>query len=290
MHSLLSLFPDSPPVQVHANAKPFLKWAGDKSRLVPLIRACLPPARRLIEPFAGSAALWLATAYPAALIADVNDDLIRLYQTLQAEGPDFIAYCRTFFTPETNTQDVYYALRERFNTTTNSREKAALFVYLNRHCYNGLCRYNESGYFNVSFGGYRQPYFPEAEMWMFWQKAQKAQFWAADFRQVLAAAEPGDVVYCDPPYVPLTATASFTNYVAEGFGPDEHQALATWAKRLASQGIFVIVSNHATPWTKELYRSATRLALSVPRSISKDGTGRHAAAELLAIFAPKDEA
>jgi DNA adenine methylase len=101
---------------------------SSKAHLADLILTHLPPGRRFIEPFAGSAALWLATDYPAALIADVNTDLIRLYQTLQAESPDFIAYCRTFFTPDTNTPEAYYAFRTRFNTTTDARGKAALFV------------------------------------------------------------------------------------------------------------------------------------------------------------------
>lgn len=277
------VFPD---LSLVANdpSRPFLKWAGGKARLAPMIRAQLPRGQRLIEPFAGSAAVWLATDYPKALIADINPDLIHLYQTLQNEGPDFITYCRTFFTPDTNRADTYYAYRDRFNTTREPREKAALFLYLNRHGYNGLCRYNASGRFNVPFGRYRRPYFPKAEMEAFWVKAHTATFVVSDFRQILAQAQLGDVVYCDPPYVPLSSTANFTDYAAGGFGPAEQEALADWAERLAGQGIPVVISNHDTPWTRELYRTASQITVSVPRFISCDGQRRESVDEVIAVF------
>lgn len=264
--------------------RPFLKWAGGKARLAECIRAQLPPGRRLIEPFTGSAAVWLASSYPNALLADINPDLILLYRTLQREGIPFITYCQTFFTPETNTADVYYALRHRFNTTSDAREKAALFLYLNRHGYNGLCRYNASGQFNVPFGRYRRPYFPMAEIEAFWLKSRTAQFAVGDFRAVLAQAEPGDVVYCDPPYVPLSDTANFTDYSAQGFTQADQEDLASWAERLAKKGIPVIISNHLTPWTRQRYRAATQTVVSVPRFISCDGTRRQAVDEILALF------
>ncbi len=264
--------------------RPFLKWAGGKARLAPQIRSQLTSGSRLIEPFAGSVALWLATDYPNALLADINADLIALYQTLQREGPEFIAYCQTFFTEETNTSDVYYGFRNQFNTTQCLREKAALFLYLNRHGYNGLCRYNGSGQYNVPFGRYRRPYFPEMEMHMFWEKSQHATFLVEDFRTVLAHAQLGDVVYCDPPYLPLSATANFTDYAASGFSLQDHDDLAREAERLGSEGIPVVISNHATPWTRDRYHHASQTILSVPRSISRDGSRRQAVDEIIAVF------
>ncbi|WP_081700443.1 Dam family site-specific DNA-(adenine-N6)-methyltransferase [Sulfobacillus thermosulfidooxidans] len=272
------------PQQTNSPSRPFLKWAGGKARLTPIIRTQLPAGRRLIEPFAGSAAVWLATDYPSAIVADINEDLIHLYQTLQVEGPSFIDYCRTFFTPEMNTAEAYYACRERFNTTKDQREKSALFLYLNRHGYNGLCRYNAAGRFNVPFGRYRRPYFPATEMHRFWEKSRTATFVVGDFRTILAQAQFGDVVYCDPPYVPLSSTANFTDYAGEGFGEVEHEALAWWARHLADQGIPVVISNHATPWTRELYKTATQLIVSVPRFISCDGKRRESVDEVLALF------
>lgn len=267
--------------------KPFLKWAGGKMRLVRRIQEQLPEGTRLIEPFAGSAAVWLNTNYPAALIADINPDLIACYRALQQQGPDFIAACRAYFVPANNAAARYYALRDRFNATRDPWERAVLFVYLNRHGYNGLCRYNAQGGFNVPFGRYARPYFPEAEMLAFWRKAQDATFSCAGFRTVMAEARPGDVIYCDPPYVPLSDTANFTDYAAGGFGPGDQADLAQFARNLASKGIPVLISNHATPFTETAYQAASHIErFKVQRFISCDGDNRQVADELLALFAP----
>ncbi|AEW06909.1 DNA adenine methylase Dam [Sulfobacillus acidophilus DSM 10332] len=264
--------------------RPFLKWAGGKMRLVPLIRQHLPPGRRLVEPFAGSAAVWLNCDYPQALIGDINPDLIRLYRVLKEAGEEFIAYCRSFFVPANNTPEAYYALREMFNQSRDPWQRSALFLYLNRHGYNGLCRYNQAGRFNVPFGQYRRPYFPETEMRTFWQKAQGAEFVSTDFRQMFLQLEPGDVVYCDPPYVPLSATASFTGYTADGFGAGDQVALAEWAKTLAARGIPVVISNHATQWTHSLYDGARQVRVPVSRPISCRASARGPVTEVVAVF------
>jgi DNA adenine methylase len=266
--------------------KPFLKWAGGKTRIVDRIRAALPPGRRLVEPFVGSATVFLHTDYPTALLADRNADLIRVYQQLRRDGDAFIARCAAYFTPENNTSARYYHWRAVFNATTDSAERAALFVYLNRHGFNGLCRYNAAGQWNVPFGRYPAPYFPAAEMATFAAQAARAVLVTGDFRTVLASAQRGDVVYCDPPYVPLSATAAFTHYTAAGFTRDDQQELATWARRLAARGIPVLVSNHDTPWTRELYGDAAVTSFSVGRSIAAHGDRRGPVPELLALFAP----
>ncbi|MCL5115695.1 MAG: Dam family site-specific DNA-(adenine-N6)-methyltransferase [Firmicutes bacterium] len=264
--------------------RPFLKWAGGKTRLVERIRARLPGGRRLVEPFVGSGAVWLNTDYPEALLADVNPDLIRLYATLQRHGEDFIQYCAQFFVSPNNTAERYYALREAFNHSTEDWEKSALFLYLNRHGYNGLCRYNAKGRFNVPFGRYAHPYFPKAEMQHFYHKSQTATFVCADFRTVMEGLGPGDVVYCDPPYVPLSRTANFTDYAAGGFGPREQEALARLAARLGREGVPVLISNHATDFTRGVYAGADLDVFDVQRLISCDGANRRQAREILALF------
>ncbi len=269
--------------------KPFLKWAGGKYRVLAHILRRLPPAQRLIEPFTGSSAVWLNTSYPTSVLADVNPDLIHLYQMVQRFGEPFIAYCQQFFTPETNTPDCYYRFRAEFHEETDAWRKAALFLYLNRHGYNGLCRYNAKGQFNVPFGRYRAPYFPDQEMRAFHRKAQAAQFLCADFRRVLAEARPGDVVYCDPPYVPVSATANFTDYSAGGFGLQDQEELAAWAESLAAQGIAVLISNHATPFTRRIYRRANVEYFEVRRTISCRSHSRGMASELLAYYEPKEQ-
>jgi DNA adenine methylase len=264
--------------------KPFLKWAGGKFRLVDRIAAVLPKGRRLIEPFVGSGAVFLNVDFPAYRLADANPDLIHLYRHLQAEGPEFIGDARRYFVPECNTPDVFYALRERFNAAADTRERAVLFVYLNRHGFNGLCRYNSTGGFNVPFGRYKHPPFPEQAMLAFHAKAQHAEFDVADFRQVMADAEPGDVVYCDPPYVPLTASANFTDYAMGGFSHDDQKDLADLARQLQSRGVPVVISNHDTPWTRAYYQPARIVAFDVQRLISADGARRAKAGEILGVF------
>lgn len=269
--------------------RPFLKWAGGKYRLVERIKAVLPPGKRLIEPFVGSGAMFLNTDYPAYLLADTNADLINLYCRLQTEGEAFITYCHTFFRPETNEKEWFYELRTQFNQTSDQREKAALFVYLNKHCFNGLCRYNSKGQFNVPFGRYKQPHFPETEMRFFWQKAQKAEICQGTFTETMAAAIPGDVVYCDPPYHALSKTANFTSYSDTPFGWTQQEQLAKMARELADRDIPVLISNHNTDEIRELYAGAQITEFFVQRFISCDGANRNKAPELLAYFAPQEK-
>ena len=268
--------------------KPFLKWAGGKFKIIDIILRELPPGARLIEPFVGSGAVFLNAQFPAYTLSDANPDLISLFTHLREEGEDFIAAANTLFVPENNHPERYYALREEFNTTTDSRRRAALFIYLNRHGFNGLCRYSVKGGFNVPFGRYRKTNLQVAEMRAFVAKTRSAatvEILRQDFRQAMAAAVPGDVVYCDPPYVPLNATAQFTDYTSDGFGPQDQQDLADLARTLQRRGIPVLISNHDTPWTRELYEPARILAFDVQRLISADAQNRAKAAELLAVFA-----
>lgn len=146
-------------------SKPFLKWAGGKSKLATFIESHIPSKhrQRLVEPFAGSIALSLALEFEAYFLNDTNGDLIELYRVLKNEKQAFIDYAYSFFTPENNQDSRFYELREQFNGSKNTEERAALFIYLNRHAFNGLCRYNSKGGFNVPFGKYRAPYFPKVK-------------------------------------------------------------------------------------------------------------------------------
>ena len=265
--------------------KAFLKWAGGKSRILDRIKAVLPQGNRFIEPFIGSGVVFLNMDYPAYLLADSNQDLINLFLHLQNEGQDFIDYCKEYFVADNNSETAYYSFRDLFNTTIDTRLKAALFVYLNRHCFNGLCRYNSKGGFNVPFGRYKSPPFPEAAMLKFHMKSHNATFTTADFRETMDKAKSGDVVYCDPPYVPLSATSSFAEYATEGFGMAEQQALADMAKKLMKRGVTVVISNHETEFTLEAYKPARILTFDVQRFISCDGDNRKKVGELLAVFA-----
>jgi DNA adenine methylase len=275
--------------------RPFLKWAGGKYRLMPRINALLPKGKRLVEPFMGSGAVFLNTQYPNYLLADSNPDLIALYHYLQHNSQGFITAAKALFTQSNNHQVAYNDLRQQFNALpAGSRERAPLFLYLNRHGYNGLCRYNQRGGFNVPFGRYARPYFPEEELHAFINKCEQinVQFMCADFNLTLAQCLPGDVVYADPPYVPLSASAKFTDYATGGFGQAQHQQLTDWALRLSQQqgrlekGVPVLLSNHDTPATRQWYRSAQWHSLDVQRNISCKGSQRKTSPEVLALFSP----
>ena len=262
----------------------FLKWAGGKYPLLDDIRRHLPEGDCLIEPFVGAGSVFLNTQYPRYLLADINSDLINLYNIVKDRTDEFVGDARALFTPEVNDSEVYYALRREFNLSRDSYRRALLFLYLNRHCYNGLCRYNLSGEFNVPFGRYRKPYFPEEELYGFAERAQKALFVCESYDATLAQALPGTVVYCDPPYAPLSATANFTAYHTNSFSLREQQHLAELAMTLASESVTVLISNHDTPLTREWYHQAKLHEIKVRRSISRSGTTRSKVSELLALY------
>jgi len=265
--------------------KPFLKWAGNKFRIINTIRTMLPQGVRLVEPFAGSGAVFLNTDFDQYLLADSNADLISLFNIVREHGDAFIAQCERLFRDSTNQEAYYYRRRDEFNQCQDTVRKAALFVYLNRHGYNGLCRYNASGGFNVPFGRYKKPYFPAKEMQRFHQHAQRARFVHQDFVQVFDTLKTGDVVYCDPPYVPLSKSASFTSYSAGGFDLQQQTRLAVLAQSARQRGVPVLISNHNTRFTRTAYESADNIKrLQVKRLISCQGQKRQPAAELLALF------
>lgn len=267
--------------------KAVFKWPGGKYRLLYAILPLLPAAGRLVEPFVGSGVVCLNAPHTECLLADVNPDIISFHRELAGRGEAFIAVCRHHFAGTANTPATYYRRRDEFNRLKSGAARSALFLYLNRHCYNGLVRYNAAGGFNVPFGRYGKPYFPEAEMLAFLQRTRSADvnFVAADFRTLFEQVRPGDVVYCDPPYVPISATANFTSYAAKGFGPADQEDLARLAAKAASRGATVVVSNHDTPLTRELYKgAATMRSVDVRRVISRDGGKRGMVREVLAVF------
>lgn len=266
--------------------KSFLKWAGGKSRILPVLKKYLPSGKRFIEPFVGSGVVSLNVDYPSYLIADNNSDLISVWKYLSV---DFVADCEKLFTPENNVREVFDSLKEEFNSLPirdiNYR-KAVLFIYLNRHCFNGLCRYNSKSQFNVPFGKYDQPKFPKQEMLACLDKVKKFEIKLADFRDVFDGVEEGDVIYADPPYVPLSESANFDNYSAGGFGLSDHINLANHAHIAKLKGARVIISNHYNWTTKSLYSElgAKIVKLDVSRTISSNVKERKAVKELLAIF------
>lgn len=270
------------------NQRSFLKWAGSKYSIRHAILSALPKGSRLIEPFVGAGSIFLNSPYDHYLLAETNPDLIDLFQFLQKEGTHFIEEARAYFQLKNNCAEQYALFRNDFNESLGKpkqkKKRALLFLYLNRHGFNGLCRYNSKGYFNVPFGRYTKPLFPEEAMLYFHQKSQHAVFQHADFRKTMNETQPGDVIYCDPPYVPLTTTAFFSKYTQGAFTADDQADLAILAEQTRQRGIPVIISNHDTPQTREYYKNARLIELNVHRHISCQATTRKKVSELIAIF------
>lgn len=260
-----------------------LKWAGNKTAIMPELIKHLPGGPRLVEPFAGSCAVMMATDYPHYLVADINADLINMYQVIKDEVEHFIAISKALFACN-NFSEQYYVIREEFNHlhSLGLIWKAAYFLFLNRHCYRGLCRYNRAGHFNVPYGNYKAPYFPEAEIRTFAEKAQRATFICASYDETLALLVPGDVIYCDPPY-----DGTFSAYHTAGFTEDDQYQLASILERRASEGHPIIVSNSDTFLTRSLYRNFTHDRINVKRSIGVAAGEGKRADELIAVLKPE---
>jgi len=263
--------------------RPFLKWAGGKFKLLDRLDPHLK-GKRLIEPFVGAGAVFLNLPFEKYIVGDINADLINLFECLKKEKEGFIEYCRDFCCADNNNRERYSELREKFNSGVTGRKRAAIFIYLNRHGFNGLCRYNKSGGFNVPFGQYKKTYFPEKEMRSFIARAKGVKFVCSDFVSLMEKAKQNDVVYCDPPYVPLSTSSMFTDYATGGFNHEQQTKLAMKAKELAAKGIKVVISNHDCEITRELYKGAKIESFAVQRFISRDGDNRVPVKELLAVF------
>lgn len=264
--------------------KPFLKWVGGKYKIIDTIKSHLPPGGRLIEPFVGSGSVFLNTEYSEYLLADANKDIINTYKCIQNNN-GFIEFAASLFCKENNNRTQYERLRSQFNTTQDLNLKSAIFIYLNRHGFNGLCRYNSTGDFNTSFGYYTEPKFPLNEIFNFKQKSKNSTFKCQDFEITMLEARRGDVVYCDPPYMSSEVAKSFTGYTSSGFCPEQHIKLAELATLLAKNQITVIISNHNTKITRELYANASSVtSFEVQRYVAANAKNRINVTELLAVF------
>ena len=287
--------------------KPFLKWAGNKFRIINIVISNIKKYNNCnrtdyIEPFggAGSILINLEGIFSKRTYADYNKDLVDLFRHIQKDKETLIDEIGSIFTPENNKETQYYKLRKEFNSLkgeSNSIRKSAIFVYLNRHCFNGLCRYGPNG-FNVPFGRYKSISAPLSEIHKVSEKISKnVKIVSGDFEKNIREAGCNSIVYCDPPYFPLSITSSFTKYSGgEDFGIDSQNRLALAAKEAAERGAIVLISNHNTVECRKLYSSMQNkdvqvdlsVTFDVPRFISAKGEGRgKCSPELIAVFKPK---
>ncbi|WP_446896715.1 Dam family site-specific DNA-(adenine-N6)-methyltransferase [Citrobacter freundii] len=271
-----------------------IKWAGGKTRVMPQLLKHLPKADCLIEPFVGSGTVFMNTDYRRYVLCDSNRALINFFRVVTTDTERLINIARSMFHGD-NDAERYYERRTLFNSMQWSDTAkadsallyAALFLYLNRHGYNGLYRVNQKGEFNVPFGKYAEPYFPKAEMRLFAEKASdtKAVFIHSDFRQsipyVMQLAHDA-VIYCDPPYIPASDTANFTAY-GKPFTLDDHRALVGALVAVNRQyATRSVISNSDTPETREIYSAFNLHSLSVRRSVS--AKSRDMAGEVIGVL------
>ena len=238
------------------------------------------------EPFMGGGALFFHLARTElmqnAILSDINRDLVALYRCVR-DDPDGLALQVSTLEFSNNRLD-YYRARRLFNELPESEatRRAALMLYLNRHCFNGLHRYNSTGKFNVPFGNYRNPYMPGKEEFLeFARLLGKATLEVSDFEEILLGAHEGDFVYMDPPYVPLSKTSGFTSYTMGGFSLEDQRRLARVARQLDSRGVMFMISHSSTPVVKDLFSGFSLHEVKARRAINSVGERRGTVSELI---------
>lgn len=268
--------------------RPIFKWVGGKFSELPTVLEHLPHGKRLIEPFVGGGSVFTNAGFRHNLLNDINGDLINFYQTLQREGHSLVTLSYSFF-QNYNNADAYLEVREAFNRGEYDQlHHAAAFLYLNRHCFNGVTRYNQNGEFNVGYGKYKAPYFPHAEMEAFLADdvLKNTSFVSGDFAGVIEAAGEGDVIFCDPPYEPLPDTEGFTSYSGNSFRFDEQKRLVSLLVEAHQRGAKVVITNSGAPNIRELYEGNWFKVhhMAARRSVSCKASKRVVANDIIAIM------
>lgn len=265
---------------------PFVKWVGGKRQLIDGITSMLPSGiSSYCEPFLGGGAILFSTQPKNAIVNDLNAELIAVYETIRDDVESLI----TTLKQHINTQEYFYSIRdldrnkEKYQLMTKT-EKAARLIFLNKTCYNGLFRVNSSGEFNTPFGYYRNPNIvnePVLRAVNKYLSTNNITFYSEDFADTLQRVNKNCFVYLDPPYDPLSDTASFTGYNKGGFDKDEQIRLKQCCDDLNARGIMFLLSNSATAFIKDLYRDYHISVVEAKRAINSDGTKRGSIEEVL---------
>ena len=265
----------------NSSVAPFVKWAGGKRQLIPQIRERMPEKYNdYYEPFIGGGAVIFDLLPANALINDINKALINTYRTICNEPDAFLK--------EVNRLDndmwedgkkYYYSIREHYNDklmrSEYDVELAALFVFINKHCFNGLYRVNGKGLFNVPYNNSRRVSVDEDVIIATSEYLRGVTIIDGDFEQACKNAKKGDFVFIDSPYAPLNPT-SFESYTKEGFGIESHKRLAKLYDELTARGCYCMLTNHNTELINELYGNKDYKidVVSVKRMINSDASNR----------------
>lgn len=260
---------------------PILKWAGGKTQILDQITAHMPQEYdRYFEPFIGGGAVLLAVSPKVAVINDINTQLINLYKQIKSNAKTVISLVNELDNNVCD-KDFYYAVRTRYNEKISNdvldAECAALLIWINKHCFNGLYRVNGKGLFNVPYNNKINgesidkdniaaisEYFNCADI----------QIFCEDFEAVCENVHAGDFVYFDSPYIPVSDTANFTDYSKAGFSLSDHERLAELFKRLDSIGAKLLLSNNDVPIVHSLYKGYDIHSFTVKRMINRDAAKR----------------
>ncbi len=258
---------------VPVQAKPILKWAGGKTQMLGDLIPKVPASYgRYIEPFFGGGAMFFALQPKNAVIADSNPELINMYRQVADNVDEVIKYLRTY----ENTSEIFYAVRSLEWTTLPGAEAAARTIFLNKTCFNGLYRVNKRGQFNVPFGKYKNPKICDEEaLRAASQVLKNAEIICGDYFLVLEHyAQPGDFVFLDPPYLPISEYSDFKRYTKEQFYEEDHVELAKMIMTLHERGCHVLLTNSNHPLVHELYAPFTIDVIQTKRHISCNGNTR----------------
>lgn len=265
----------TPPEKTDGRARPFVKWAGGKGKLLDVLISKIPSKfKTYYEPFLGGGALFWRLAPRKAVLSDVNIDLVITYKVIQETPMELIESLRNH--NEKNTKEYFYAVRDNEKNTKDPVEVAARFIYLNKTCYNGLYRVNKKGKFNVPFSrSAKNPLIlDEGTILACHEALRGVDIRYSDFVSCEPVGE--DFVYLDPPY-----HETYNGYSINGFSLDNHKKLSEYCKNLNKRGVFFMLSNSDTPQMKNFYKEFSCEIVKAPRTISCKGSQRKATTELL---------
>ena len=265
----------------NSNITPFVKWAGGKRQLIPQIKERMPKQYNdYYEPFVGGGAVTFELLPANALINDINKALINAYKQIRNAPKVFMkAVNKLDEEMWEDGKEYYYSLREHYNDKLMKAEYdvelAALFVFINKHCFNGLYRVNGKGLFNVPYNNSRRTSVDEGSIMEISKYLQGITITDGDFEEACKGAKKGDFVFIDSPYAPLNPT-SFEAYTKEGFDIESHKRLARLYDELTARGCFCMLTNHNTKLINELYggKGYTIDVVSVKRMINSDASNR----------------
>jgi DNA adenine methylase len=263
-----------------APGRPFIKWVGGKRQLLPELTRYVPAQfNNYFEPFVGGGALFFELRPKTAVLADANKRLIRTYTGVRDSVEEVISMLRDY----PHDEKFFYELRDKNVDSGTDAEMAAWFIYLNKIGFNGLYRVNRQNRFNVPFGRHRNPNICDAPTLRACSAALAGtELRVSDFEAVVEQAQAGDLVYFDPPYVPLSVTSSFTLYTSDGFGADAQLRLRDVARRLKQRGVYVLLSNSSAGFVREIYQPDFEVTeVSATRLVNSNGARRGAITELV---------